>query len=87
MYMNLKPNKHKIISFNITTMASLGFIGPPKNFKAQLKFSPPPPKFNFLLRSPPPPPPYYFGLKFLGTSIPKIRGGCYHVMVPCKSDT
>ena len=28
MYMNLKPNKHKIISFNTTTMASLGFIGP-----------------------------------------------------------
>ena len=25
MYMNLKPNKHKI-SFNITTMTSLGFI-------------------------------------------------------------
>ena len=30
MYMNLKPNKHKRISFNATTMASLGFIGPPK---------------------------------------------------------
>ena len=29
MYMNLKPNKHKIISFNTTTMASLGFIGLP----------------------------------------------------------
>ena len=26
MYMNLKPNKHKIISFNTTTMTSLGFI-------------------------------------------------------------
>ena len=26
MHMNLKPNKHKIISFNTTTMASLGFI-------------------------------------------------------------
>ena len=24
--MNLKPNKHKIISFNTTTMTSLGFI-------------------------------------------------------------
>ena len=37
MYMNLKPNKHKIISFNTTTMASLGFLDPPplpaqKNF-------------------------------------------------------
>ena len=29
MYMNLKPNKHKRISFNTTTMISLGFIGPP----------------------------------------------------------
>ena len=26
MHMNLKPNKRKIISFNTTTMASLGFI-------------------------------------------------------------
>ena len=26
MYMNLQPNKHKIITFNTTTMASLGFI-------------------------------------------------------------
>ena len=34
MYLNLKPKKHKKISFNTTTMASLGFIGPP----------PPPPK-------------------------------------------
>ena len=30
MYMNLKPIQHKIISFNTTTMTSLGFIGPPK---------------------------------------------------------
>ena len=28
MYMNLKPNKDKRISFNITTMTSLGFIAP-----------------------------------------------------------
>ena len=29
--MNLKPNKHKIISFNTATMASLGFskVGTP----------------------------------------------------------
>ena len=26
MYMKLKPNKHKIISFNTRTMTSLGFI-------------------------------------------------------------
>ena len=43
MYMNLEPSKHKIISFNTTTMTSLGFIAPS------------PPKFNFLLRSPPSP--------------------------------
>ena len=61
MYMNLKPNKHKIISFNTTIMASLGFIGPP------LKFSPPPPQFFAQV------PPIYFGLKFLGPP-PKIRG-------------
>ena len=28
MYMNLKPNKHKSISFNTMTMASLWFIAP-----------------------------------------------------------
>ena len=54
MNMNLKPNKHKIISFNTANMASLGFIGPPKILD--------PPKFNFLLR----PLLNYFGLKFLG---------------------
>ena len=26
MYINLKPNKQKVISFNTTTMTSLGFI-------------------------------------------------------------
>ena len=38
MYMNRKPNKHKITSFNTTIMASLGFIAPP----APLNFSNPP---------------------------------------------
>ena len=33
--MNLKPNKHKTISFSTMTMASLGFIAPP----------PPPPNY------------------------------------------
>ena len=56
MYMNLKPNQHKRISFNPTTMTSLEFIGPPLNLAP-----PPPPKYNFLLRSPP----HYFGLKIL----------------------
>ena len=46
MYMNLKPNKHKRISFNTTTMASLEFKGP-----LPLKFSSP--QIYFLLRSPP----------------------------------
>ena len=46
MYMNLKPNKHKIISFNTTTMASLGFLAPPPKI-----LGPPPRKFKFLLRS------------------------------------
>ena len=63
MYMNLKPNKHKRISFNTTTMTSLGFIGLPKILGPPLNLAPP--KFNFLLRSPPPLPPNYFGLKFL----------------------
>ena len=54
MYMNLKSNKHKIISFNTTTMASSGFIGPPKISDPPLNFAPPPrPKLYFLLRSPP----------------------------------
>ena len=36
MYINLKPNKHKIISFNTTTITSLGFIivePPPRGWK------------------------------------------------------
>ena len=39
MYMNLKPNKHKIISLNTTTMTSLGFIivGTPPPFPPLLK--------------------------------------------------
>ena len=51
--MNLKPNKHKRISVNTTTMASLGVHRLP------------PLKFNFLLRSLP----NYFGLKFLGSPL------------------
>ena len=62
MYMNLKPKKHKRISFNTTTMTSLGFIDAP------LKFSSPQ-KIMFLLRSPP----NYFGFKFLG---PPIKLAC-----------
>ena len=59
MYMNLKPNRHKIIFFNTMTMASLGFIGPPQNFRPPLKFSSPP-KLKFLPRPPPPPAPQLF---------------------------
>ena len=61
MYMNLKPNQHKIISFNTTIMTSLVFIGPPLNLA-------PPPNLIFCSG-----PPNYFGLKFLGPS-PKIGG-------------
>ena len=60
MYMNLKPNKHKTISFSTTTMASLGFIGPLKNLGPPLNLAPPP---NLIFCSGPPP--NYFGLKFL----------------------
>ena len=61
MHMNLKPKKHKRISFN-TTMTSLGFIGPPPKISL-------PPKFNFLLRSP-----QLFWTEIFRSS-PKIRGG------------
>ena len=52
MYMNLKPNQHKRIYFNTTTMTSLGFLRPPpKILGPSLNLAPP--KFNILLRSPP----------------------------------
>ena len=70
MYMNLKPNQHKIISFNTTTMTSLGFIDPPKILGPPLNLAPP--KFNFLLRSP-----QLFWSEIF-RSLPKIGGGCYH---------
>ena len=63
MYMNLKPNQHKRISFNTTNMTSLWFIGPPLNLA-------PPPNLIFCSG----PPPNYFGLKFLGPPL-KLRGG------------
>ena len=43
MYMNLKSNRRKRISFKTLTMASLGFIGPLQNRRSPLKFSSPPP--------------------------------------------
>ena len=49
MYMSLKPNQHKIISFNTTTMTSLGFIGPPKKILGLPLNLAPPPKFNFFI--------------------------------------
>ena len=39
MYINLKPNQHKRICFNTTTMTSLGFIGPPKNLGPPLNLA------------------------------------------------
>ena len=64
MYMNLKPNKHKRISFNKTTMVSLGFIAPALKFS-----SPPPKKIKFFAQVPL----NYFGLKFLGPPL-KLGG-------------
>ena len=68
MYMNLRPNKHKRKSFNTMTIASLGFIGPPKTFRSPLSLTPP----NFFAQVPP----NLFGPKFLGPL--KLGGGCYH---------
>ena len=67
MYMNLKPNQHKRISFNPSTMTSLEFIGPPLNL------APPPPR-NLIFCSGPPP--LFWSENF--RSPPKIRVGCYH---------
>ena len=78
MYMNLKPNQQKRISFNPSTMTLLGFIAPPKILGPPLNLAPP--KFNFLPRCPP-----IFCLKYLG---PPLKwgggggggGGCYHAI-------
>ena len=59
--MNLKPTKHKIISFNTTTMSSLGFIGSPKILGPPLNLVPSPSNFIFAHV-----PANYLGLKFLG---------------------
>ena len=72
MYMNLKPNKHKRISFNTTTMTSLGFIGLPKILGPPLNLAPP--KFNFLLRSPLP---QLFWSEIFRSPL-KLGEGCYH---------
>ena len=66
MYMNLKPNRHKRISFDTTTMTSSVFISPPPH--RPIKFSSPP---NLIFCSGPPP--NCFGLKF--------SGGCYHASI------
>ena len=53
MYMNLKPNQHKRISSNTTTMTSLGFIAltlpPPVKFSS--------PQIYFFCSGPTLPPP------------------------------
>ena len=50
MYMSLKPNQHKRISFNTTTMTSLGFIGSPKKFLGPpLNLAPPLPNLFFFI--------------------------------------
>ena len=79
MYMNLKPNKHKRISFNTTTMASLGLIAPPPKILGtplNLTPRPPPPKFNFLLKSPLS---HQLFWSEIFRSTPKIRRG----LLPC----
>ena len=76
MYMNLKSNKHKIISFNTTTMASSAFIGPAKISGPPLNLAPPTP--NYIFCSAPPRPQLFWPEIF--RSPLKIRGGgCYHV--------
>ena len=75
MYMNLKPNKHKRISFNTTTMTSLGFIGPPKILGPPLNLAPPPPNLIFCSG-----PPNYFGLKFLGPPLKLGRAATMHIL-------
>ena len=69
MYMNLKRNQHKRISFNTTTMISLGFIGPPPS----LSLAPPPPP-NLVFSSGPPPSPIILVLNFRFTPL-KLGGG------------
>ena len=54
MYMNLKPNKHKRISFNTMTMTSLGFIGPPKTVGPPLNLAPPLHQISFFAQVPSP---------------------------------
>ena len=71
MYMNLKSNKHKIISFNTTTMASSAFIGPAKISGPPLNLAPPTP--NYIFCSAPPRPQLFWPEIF--RSPLKIRGG------------
>ena len=71
MYMNLKPNKHKRIYFNITTMASLGFIAAPKILGSPLNLASPPKNLIFCSGLP-----QLFWSEIF-RSPPKI-GGCYH---------
>ena len=70
MYMTLRRNKHKRISFNTTIMTSLGFIAPPKILGCPLNLAPPPKKKNYFFCSGRPP--NYFALKFLGPPIREI---------------
>ena len=82
MYMNLKSNKHKIISFNTTTMASSGFIGPPKISDPPLNLAPPPsPQIIFFAQVPP----NYFGPKFLGPPLKLGGGEGGRGLLPCQT--
>ena len=58
MYTNLKPNQHRRISFNTTTMTSMGFIGPPKTLGPPLNLALPSP--NLIFCSSPPLPQFFW---------------------------
>ena len=51
MYMNLKPNQQKRISFNPSTMTLLEFIAPPKILGPPLNLVPP--QIQFFAQVPP----------------------------------
>ena len=76
--MNLKPNKHKRKSYNTLTMASLGFVGPPKILGPTLNLARSPPPPNLIFCTDCPPPPQLFWSEILRSPL-KLGGDCYHV--------
>ena len=74
MYINLKPNRHKRISFSKTTMSSLGFIGPPLNLAL--------PSPNLIFCSGPP---QLFWSEIFRSPPLKLGGGAAAITLPTKS--